>query len=105
MDSSFNSVDRIAPYTGSGKVAPAHHSEKDKERRKSDTLEQSFEDELEQEQKEHRHDKVELHDQKQEDEQDDSSDTPESNAQEDEPKVEQEPAQVVPPTIHVDVKA
>jgi hypothetical protein len=61
MDNALNSVDRMAPYTGSGKVAPAHHSEKDKERKKSDTLEQSFEDELEQEQKEHRHDTVTLH--------------------------------------------
>ncbi|PWB68695.1 hypothetical protein C3F09_11130 [candidate division GN15 bacterium] len=67
MDNALNSLDRMAPYTGSGKVAPAHHSEKDKERKKPETLEESFEDELEKEQKDHRHDTVALHKEEQSD--------------------------------------
>jgi hypothetical protein len=65
MNSPLNSVDRLAPYAGTGKVAPSSHTEKDKHRRNSEELEQSFEEELEQEKKkEHRHDAVVLHEEK-----------------------------------------
>ena len=102
MDNALNSVDRMAPYTGSGKVAPAHHSEKDKERKKSDTLEQSFEDELEQEQKEHRHDTVTLHKEEQHD--DGAADAaPEERHESERPaSTDDEPE---PTDGHVDLKA
>jgi len=102
MDNALNSVDRMAPYTGSGKVAPAHHSEKDKERKKSDTLEQSFEDELEQEQKEHRHDTVTLHKEEQQD--DGAADTaPEEPDGPERPASTQDKPE--PTDGHVDLKA
>jgi hypothetical protein len=102
MDNSLNSVDRMAPYTGSGKVAPAHHSEKDKERKKADTLEESFEDELEQEQNEHRHDGVTLHT----DEQKDSESAepgPEESPEQKRPEPDDDESK--PPDEHVDLKA
>ena len=101
MDNALNSLDRMAPYTGSGKVAPAHHSEKEKERKKSDTLEQSFEDELEQEKKEHRHDTVTLHKDEQHDDAE-KAEPQESEASERSPSTDDKPE---PTDIHVDLKA
>lgn len=101
MDNSLNSVDRLAPYTGSGKVAPSHHSEKDKERKKPDTLEESFEDELEQEQKENRQDGVTLHTDEQKDS-DSSEAGPEDSTGEDRPEKDDESES---PDEHVDLKA
>jgi hypothetical protein len=102
MDNALNSLDRMAPYTGSGKVAPAHHSEKDKERKKADTLEQSFEDELEQEQKERRHDTVALHKEEQNDA-DNAESEPEEPARPKPPESDGEEPN--PPDEHVDLKA
>ena len=102
MDNALNSLDRVAPYTGSGKVAPSHHSEKDKERKKSDTLEQSFEDELEQEHKDHRHDAVTLHTDEQ-DERGDAESEPEETAGPKPPDPEDNES--TPPDEHVDLKA
>jgi len=56
MDESFDSVDNINQYVNPDKVKPAHHSERDKDRKFSRALEEKMEEDLEKKKKKKKRD-------------------------------------------------
>jgi len=56
MDESFDSVDNINEYVNPDKVKPAHHSERDKDRKFSRALEEKMEEDLEKKKKKKKRD-------------------------------------------------
>lgn len=107
MDESFDSVDNVNRYMNPDKVKPAHHSERDKDRKFARTLKEKMEEDLERKKKKKKRDTVVIGEPPEE--------KPETVAREDDKAVEVEQPPDAEPnepdredkqdTGHIDLKA
>ncbi|MBN1211693.1 MAG: hypothetical protein JXA92_03875 [candidate division Zixibacteria bacterium] len=106
MDETYNSLDSINPYLNPDKVTPAHHSERDKDRKFARTLKEKLEEDFEKRKKKRKKDALVLHGEDLEEEPvDEAESSPQEEAREvipDDPGLDDEDKQE---PGHIDVKA
>jgi hypothetical protein len=61
MNDAYDSLDSVNPYLNPDKVTPAHHSERDKDRKFARTLKDKLEEDLEKRKKNRKKDTLDLH--------------------------------------------
>ncbi|MDD3731730.1 MAG: hypothetical protein PHU88_05070 [candidate division Zixibacteria bacterium] len=108
MDETLESLDRVSQYLNPDKVNPAHHSERDKERKFAQTLKDQMEEEFEKRKRDRKKDAVIL---QQENMEEGAVDTAQNQAPEDDPRNLSDNKEVAdnqiqePGSEHIDLKA
>ena len=106
MDETYDSLDSVNPYLDPNKVTPAHHSERDKDRKFARTLKEKLEEDLEKRKKKRKKDALVLRrDELEEESPDETESSPPEETREDIPadrELDEEDGQ---DPGHIDLKA